>query len=83
MLINETVSVNFLTNHLKQTALPTSFYWHGRKYYPHQLGLHYTTREGRTLFHIFTVTDGINCFKLELNTETLKWKLLEIYVFTS
>lgn len=54
--------------------------WRERQYIITKIGLHHTTREGRTLLHIFSVTDGTTAFKLELNTETLGWKLLEVYV---
>lgn len=77
-VIDEQVSVNLLYNHLKRSASPTSLYWRGRRYTITQVGLHHTVREGRTLLHIFSVTDGTSAFKLELNAETLLWRLLEI-----
>ncbi len=76
--IDEQISVNLLFNHLKQSVTPTSLYWRGRRYTITKVGLHHITREGRTLLHIFSVTDGVNFFKLQLDTETLSWKLLEI-----
>ena len=72
-VIDEQVSVNFM-------KAPTSLYWRGRRYAITKVGLHHITRQGRTLLHIFSVTDGTTAFKLELNTETLGWKLLEVYV---
>ena len=77
-VIDEQVSVNLLFNHLKRSAAPTSLYWRGRRYTITQVGLHHTTWEGRVLLHIFSVTDGTTAFKLELNAETLSWRLLEI-----
>ncbi len=77
-VIDEQISVNLLFNHLKHTASPTSLYWRGRRYMITNVGLHHITREGWTMFHIFSVTDGTTGFKLELNAETLAWKLLEI-----
>lgn len=79
-IINEQISVNLLFNHLRRSVTPTSLYWHGRRYTITKVGLHHITREGRTMLHIFSVTDGTTAFKLELNTETLGWKLLEVYV---
>lgn len=73
-VIDEQVSVNLLSSQ------PTSMLWRGRQYIITKVGLHHTTREGRTMLHIFSVTDGTTAFKLELNTETLGWKLLEVYV---
>jgi hypothetical protein len=72
--INESVSVNLLN------AVPTSLSWHGRDYTLTQIGLHHTVRNGRTLIHIFSATDGNTCFKLLFDTDSLRWKLLEIYV---
>ncbi len=77
-VINEQVSVNLLFNHLKRSVMLTSFYWRGRRYTITNVGLHHTTQDGRTLLHIFSVTDGTNAFKLELNAETLHWRLLEV-----
>lgn len=76
--IDEQVSVNLLSNHIKGIASPSSLYWHGRRYTLSQIGFHHTVREGRVLFHIFSMTDGTTFFKLKFDTETLVWKLLEI-----
>lgn len=77
-VIDEQVSVNFLNNSPGHTATPTAIYWRGRQYVITKTGLHHTVRVGRTLFHIFSVTDGANFFRLQLNTETLRWTLMEI-----
>ncbi len=79
-IIDEQISVNLLFNHLKRTVAPTSLYWRGRRHTITNVGLHHITQEGRTMLHIFSVTDGTTAFKLELNSETLGWKLLEVYV---
>lgn len=71
--INETVSV------VLWNKAPYSFSWNGRKYRVRTVGMHHTIREGRRLFHIFSVSDGDNFFKLIFDTETLGWKLLETY----
>ncbi len=76
--IDETVSVDLLSNTLKRKVYPWVVYWRGRRYTIRQVGLHYTTRIGAVLYHIFSVTDGATYFKLRLDTETLNWKLLEI-----
>lgn len=77
-VINESVSVNLLFNHLKRSVMPTSLFWHGRRYTIAHVGLHHFLREGRVLVHIFSVTDGTTFFRLRFDTETLSWKLLEI-----
>lgn len=76
--IDESVSVNLLSNHLKKSVMPSSLYWRGRRYQITKVGLHHTTWDGRTLLHIFSVTDGTTGFKLSFNTGTLGWRLLEI-----
>lgn len=76
--INESVSVDLLSNHLKHSAYPWVIYWRGRRYTIRQVGMHHTIREGRVLHHIFSVTDGTTFFRLTFNTETLDWKLLEV-----
>jgi hypothetical protein len=76
-LINESVSVDLLSNAIKGTAHPWIIHWRGRRYTITQIGLHYTERVGRVLFHLFSVTDGTTFFKLRFDTETLGWKLVE------
>lgn len=78
MTIDEAVSVDLLCNHLKGKAYPWVFTWRGRQYRTRTVGLHHTSREGRTLIHIFSVTDGITFFRLHFNTETLRWRLVEV-----
>jgi hypothetical protein len=76
--INESVSVDLLSNHIKGSAYPWVLSWHGKQFRITKVGLHHTYREGRVLFHMFSVTDGTTFFRLRFDTETLGWKLLEI-----
>lgn len=76
--INESVSVTLWSNHVTKKILPYSLYWRGCRYQITTVGFHHTVREGRTLIHIFSVTDGTTFFKLRFDTETLGWKLLEV-----
>lgn len=76
--INESVSVDLLSNHLKGKAYPWVVHWRGRRYTLTNVGLHHTVHEGSILIHIFTVTDGTVSFRLRLDTETLAWRLLEV-----
>jgi len=77
-VIDEQISVVLWSNHLKRSVLPAAFYWRGRRYQISQVGLHHTFRNGNTLLHVFSVTDGINYYRLEMNAETLGWKLIEV-----
>ncbi len=76
--VNESVSVAFWSNHVTRKTFPYSLYWHGRRYLITDIGFHHTYRDGRTLVHMFSVTDGNTFFKLLFNTETLEWRLLEV-----
>lgn len=76
--IHESVSVALWSNHTTNKIVPYSLYWRGRRYKLTTVGLHHVIHEGKTLTHIFSVTDGTTFFKLKFDTETLGWKLLEI-----
>lgn len=76
--INEPVSVALWSNHVSGKIMPYSLYWHGKRYQIRQMGFHHSFRQGRTLVHAFSVTDGVTFFRLEMNTETLDWKLTEV-----
>lgn len=57
---------------------PISLTWQNRDYIVTQQGLHHTYRSGRTLHHIYSVLAGDLFFRLNLNTDTLRWTLEEI-----
>lgn len=76
--VNESVSVDLLSNSRMGKAYPWLLQWRNRRYTICQIGLHHTTRVGKVLFHIFAVSDGTSFFKLRFDTETLGWKLLEV-----
>ncbi|MEK7592435.1 MAG: hypothetical protein AAB508_03505 [Patescibacteria group bacterium] len=76
--VNESVSVDLLSNHLQKRAYPWAISWRGRRHTVKTVGLHHTTRVGRVLFHLFSVSDGTTCFRLQFDTEFLSWKLLEV-----
>lgn len=78
MKIDEFVSVDLLSNHLTHKVFPWAISWRGRKYRINKVGMHHKIRDGRTLLHIFSVTDGTTYFQLQFDTDTLGWKLLEI-----
>lgn len=76
--IEESVSVDLLSNHLTGQAYPWMIHWRGVRYHITKVGFHHTIRDGRTLLHVFSVTDGTTFFNLRFNTDTLGWKLLEV-----
>lgn len=61
------------------STVPKWVKWNKRIYKIEKVGLHHTCREGRTLFHVFSVATATVFMKLVFDTETLKWKLEEIY----
>jgi hypothetical protein len=76
--IDESVSVDLLSNHISGRAYPWVLHWRGARYRIAQVGFHHTFSEGRVLIHVFSVTDGTTFFKLHFNTETLGWRLLDV-----
>lgn len=52
--------------------------WKNRVHQIDKIGLHYTFREGRVLFHIFSVSTSTLAMKLRFDTETLEWRLMEV-----
>ena len=72
------VSVALSFDHKKRRVFPKWVVWNNRLYPVSKVGLHHTYREGRTLYHVFSVIAGANFLRLRLNSETLHWKLEEI-----
>lgn len=52
--------------------------WDGRVYPVLKVGLHHTYRQGRDLFHVFSVSSINIFFRISLDTTTLHWTLEEI-----
>jgi hypothetical protein len=76
--VNQPVDVacKFTGNNL----IPLKFLWQGREYFIKKINLTYSSWEGRVKFYYFAVSDSTNYFKLQFNTDNLKWTLLESYV---
>ncbi|MCL4374852.1 hypothetical protein M1523_03240 [Patescibacteria group bacterium] len=76
--INETVSV--IASYQRETGrvMPRKIRWRDRDYLIKQLTYYHRIRAGRTLSHVFHVTDGQTDFRLRLNSDTLGWTLEEI-----
>ncbi|MCL4398136.1 hypothetical protein M1403_03910 [Patescibacteria group bacterium] len=60
------------------TDSPKKLLFEGREHLIKKVGYHHVFREGRTLFHVFSVASDSMFFRLVLNTETLKWRLTEV-----
>jgi hypothetical protein len=76
--VKEQVSVQFLYDHKRQKILPRAILWKGRIHVIRQVALHHRVREGRTVFHIFSVSSDTLDFRLSCDTDTLHWTLQEI-----
>ena len=76
--ISSPVSVSLAFDNKRRKVSPRWVVWDGRLYPVVKIGLHHTFREGRTLFHVFSVVSKNLFFRLVLNTESLHWRLEEI-----
>lgn len=54
--------------------------WKNRIHQIEKIGLHYTFREGRVLYHMFAVSTKTLAMKLRFDTESLGWRLIEISI---
>jgi len=77
-IINERVAVISTTHSTTFKLLPIKMKWRGRLFIFKEIGFYHPVRQGRTLLHIFEVTDGDLAFRLQLNTESLIWILEKI-----
>jgi hypothetical protein len=76
--ISAPVSVQLVYDHRLHTVSPRQILWDGQIIRIAKVGMHHTVREGRTLFHIFSVASNNLFFRLKLDTDTLFWTLEEI-----
>lgn len=71
--INQRISVVALFGDTYQDVRPFKIKWNGRVYVISQIGYVHKYKEGKTLFHVFSATDGVNFFELLFNTDELSW----------
>jgi len=76
--ISTPVSVTLAYDHSKHKVFPKWVIWSGRLYPIIKVGLHHTFRQGRVLYHVFSVASKNIFFRLVLDTESLHWKLEEV-----
>ncbi|MDD4995384.1 MAG: hypothetical protein PHW53_02910 [Patescibacteria group bacterium] len=76
-LVDEPVDV--LVAFRNNRAMPWLMKWNGKKYDIKQVNLIHSVREGSKKIFYFSVSDPLNYFKLKFDTETLEWRLVEIY----
>lgn len=76
--INEPVSVTLNFECRGRKIFPSFLVWNNRSYAITKVGLHHTYREGRVLYHVFSVASKDLFFRLVFNSENLYWKLEDI-----
>jgi hypothetical protein len=76
--LNVPVSVILSYNHKTKKTIPRKLLWENKEYQITRVGLHHHYRQGRTLYHVFSVESPTLFFRLVLNTDDLHWKLEEI-----
>jgi len=72
------VTVEMIYDHRRRAVSPVRVVFDGREYKIRQTGYHHTFREGRVLFHVFSVASDTTFFRLVLDTDNLFWTLEEI-----
>lgn len=76
--ISEQVSVKMVFDHLSGKAKPEQILWHNKIYPVTQVGLRHVVRDGRKLFHIFSLVSNASFLRLSFDTEKLSWTLEEV-----
>lgn len=72
-------SVDVLVSFTKNQTVPHLVRWGGRQYQIKKVNLVHSIRQGQAKIHFFSVSDGVNYFKLGFNTEILKWWIEDSY----
>jgi len=78
--IHEEVSVSFVFDSREKRVYPKSVLWKNKHYLITKIGLHHKYKEGKTLYHVFSVTTQTCFFRLLFNTDNLHWTLEEVEV---
>lgn len=76
--IKAPVSVRLAFNHTLRKVYPETVVWEGKEYRIRKIGFHHCYRQGRTLFHVFSVASENVFFRLVMNTDNLFWEMEEI-----
>ena len=75
--MNEPIEVNVDFGGRK--VWPRKVLWGGRDYEISRVSLVHGAREGQRRIFYFSVSDATNFMTLRLDTETLEWRLVEVY----
>ena len=77
-LINEQIDCVCKYTKSPASVVPIEIKWNGRTYTIIKVGYHHKRRDGRYVYHIFSVSTATLFFKLKLDTETLHWYVEEV-----
>jgi hypothetical protein len=80
--INEPVSVIATFSCSRQgvvRVMPYAISWRGKRYRVETFGLYHPERRGTKKVHIFSFSSGSVAFRVELDPDTLGWRLVEVY----
>ena len=76
--VNEKIDVIALSKVGKGLVAPMRFRWKNRIYTVNKIGLRHPVRDGRTLHHIYSCTDGTTFFRIRCDTEQMQFTLESI-----
>ena len=76
-LLNDPVDVLVAFN--GRRVKPCRVRWDNREYNMQTVNLVHGAKEGSKRIYYFSVSDASNFMKLRLDTETLEWRLVELY----
>lgn len=76
-LLNDPIDVTVEFN--GKRIHPKNVRWGRNSYQMNSVNLIHGAKEGRKQIYYFSVSDNTNFMKLRLDTETLEWRLVEIY----
>lgn len=76
--VNEKIDVITIYKRLGAKIFPYKIRWNGRDYLIKKIGYHHKVRQGRTIYHIFSVSSDTLAFRLQFDPETLYWTLEEV-----
>lgn len=71
--------VDVVVTFSEQRVRPVRMRWDNREYNINNVHLIHTAKEGEKRIFYFSVSDQINAFKLKLDTNSLEWRLVEVY----
>jgi hypothetical protein len=65
--------------HGNMRVIPHVMKWRGKRFVLSKMGLYHPERRGSKRVHIFSFSSGETAFRLELDPDTLEWKLTEVF----